>query len=479
MRTTASSIAFAIPSIFIYFVVHLAFWPAQMSPDSLDQWQQLLTWRFDDTHPVSGTLLNWVFYQIVPSPAFVVFAHYAMFALAIGYFLSELRRWGVALQILVATAVLFPLFSPNFLMVTTLWKDVPFGTALIVLTALLIRGARLGFVLRASEWVAIGAAGIALVLIRHNGLIVSAGVFLLLCAVRPARVPAVVLAAVQIIAFVLSKTLLLSALAASPQSGELRTIIALPILAAMVRSDVHLLPEHEQTILAIAPIEAWKSVPCGNVVPFYFDDPRVSHAGIEPGKVFTTTALLAVQHPVIALQQELCMTELFWRPWARSHERLAEPPLEITQIPLAKQLELTTQSKIPGLTGWLRWFHDRYSGGRGPFNRPALYLLFGLIATARLTIVADRLLWVTWLPAGLNCASLLFLIQSQEYRFAWPSVAASLLLAVFAIGVEANRRQRLVAFHDAPLVAVASELAPLADRSGADRSASWPSEGQT
>ncbi|WP_045834990.1 hypothetical protein [Hyphomicrobium sp. 99] len=443
LRTVGSSIAFAIPSIVIYSVVHLAFWPAQMSPDSLDQWQQLLTWRFDDTHPVSGTLLNWMFYQLVPSPAFVVFAHYAMFALATGYFLTELRGWNVALPVVAATAVLFPLFPPNFFLVTTLWKDVPFGTSLIVLTALLVRSARLDFDLSSWEWAAMGAAGIALVLLRHNGIILSVGAFLMLWAVRPARVPAVLLATAQIVAFVISKTFLLSALAASPQSGQLRTIVALPILAAMVRADVHLSPDQERTILAIAPIEAWKSVPCGNVVPFYFNDARVTYADVELGKVFTTAASLAANHPFVALRQELCMTELFWRPWARKHDGLADAPLEITRHPLATELGLTTQSKIPGLADWLRWFHGRYFNGKGPFNRPALYLLTGLIATIRLTIVAKRLLWVAWLPAGWNCASLVFLIQSQEYRFVWPSIAASLLLAAFAIGAEAKRRHGL------------------------------------
>ncbi len=147
------------------------------------------------------------------------------------------------------------------------------------------------------------------------------------------------------------------------------------------------------------------------------------------------------------------MTELFWRPWARSHERVADPPLEITQNALAAQLGLTTQSKIPGLANWLRWFHGRYFNGKGPFNRPALYLLIGLVATARLMIVADRLLWVSWLPAGLNCASLVLLIQSQEYRFVWPSIAASLLIAVFAAGIDASRRQSLTTFHDARVIA--------------------------
>lgn len=453
LRTITSSIAFAIPGILIYLVVHLAFWPAQMSPDSLDQWQQLLTWDFEDTHPVSGTLLNWMFYRIVPSPAFVVFAHYALFALATGYFLTELRRWGVALPILMAAAVLFPLFPPNFLTVTTLWKDVPFATALIALTALYIRGARFGFILPVPVWAAMGTAGIALVLLRHNGVIVAAGVFLVLCAVRPARMPAATIAAVQIVAFALSKTLLLTSLSAVPQSAQLRSIIALPMLAAMVRSDVHLSSEQEQTILAIAPVEAWKSVPCGNVVPFYFDDPRVSHAGIEPGKVFAAAAALSIQHPIIALEQELCMTELFWRPWARSHEQVADTPLEITQNALAAQLKLTTQSKIPGLANWLRWFHGRYFNGKGPLNRPALYLLVGLIATVRLTIIANPLLWVSWLPAGLNCASLMLLIQSQEYRFVWPSIAVSLLIAVFAAGIEVSRRQSTPTLHDARVIA--------------------------
>jgi len=68
-------------------------------------------------------------------------------------------------------------------------------------------------------------------------------------------------------------------------------------------------------------------------------------------------------------------------------------------------------------------------------------------------IVAERILWVSWLPAGLNCASLMLLIQSQEYRFVWPSVAASLLIAVFAAGIEASRRQSRAILHDARVIA--------------------------
>ena len=442
MRTAASTIAFAIPGCIIYCIVHLAFWPAQMSPDSLDQWQQLLTWQFNDTQPVSGTLLNWMFYQAVPSPAFIVFVHYVLFALATGYVLSELRCWGVAPSLLVACAILFPLFPPNFLVVTTMWKDVPFATALIALMALLIKSVRLDFKLSASEWASIGAAGIALVLLRHNGVIVSVGIFLLLATVKSARRPAAVLAGLQVAAFILSKTLLLSALSASPQSGEMRTIVALPMLAAAVREDVQLSPEQDQTIRAIAPIEAWKSVPCWNVVTFFFDDPRVSHAALEPHRVFATAAQIAFQHPLVALRQELCMTELFWRPWPRRAKQMTDVPLEITQTPLAHELNLTTQSKLPALADWLNWFNGRYFGGRAPMKRPALYLLAGIIAAVRLMMIAKRLMWLAWLPAGLNCVSLLFLIQAQEYRMVWPSVAASVLLAVFAIGMEAKHRQR-------------------------------------
>ncbi len=444
MRTTASSIAFAIPGCIIYFVVHLAFWPAQMSPDSLDQWQQLMTWRFQDWHPVSSTLLYWLFYQAVPSPAFAVFVQYVLFALATGYFLAELRNWGVALSILVAGAVLFPLVPPIFLVATTLWKDVPFATALIILTALLIRGVRLDFKLAAADWLAMGAAGVALVLFRHNGVIVSVGVFfLLLCTVRAVRLPASVLVGVQIMALVLSKTVLLSALAAWPQSNQERTIVALPMLAAMVRAGVPLTAEQEQTIVAIAPIEAWKSVPCGSVVPFYFEDPRLSHEQLDPRKVFAAAASLAVHNPLIALKQELCMTEIFWRPWSRESAELQDVPLEITQTQIAKELQLTTESKLPGLADGLRQFHDRYFSGRRPLQRPALYLLAGIIATVRLMMIAERRLWLAWLPAGLNCASLIFLIQSQEYRLVWPSVAASLLLTIFAIGAEAKHRHGL------------------------------------
>jgi hypothetical protein len=65
---------FALPSFVIWSFYLLSFWPGSMSPDSLDQWKQVLNGQLKDWHPVFHTMNIWLITRIKLSPATVAMA---------------------------------------------------------------------------------------------------------------------------------------------------------------------------------------------------------------------------------------------------------------------------------------------------------------------------------------------------------------------------------------------------------------------
>ena len=403
----------------------------------------MTSWQWDDTHPVSATLINYAAHLVYPSPAAVAIAQYLGLSLVTGLLFSETIKWGVRPVFAAIAALLFPLFLPNALMVTTLWKDVPFGICLLLLTGLALSAVRQRWSIGRWHWAAMIAAGVVMVAVRHNGIIATALFFAIVAlAIRPARLPAGIGLAVQLVAFAATKTVLLALLNAQPQPAELRAIVTLPFLgAALERNDIAD-PADRQMLLDIAPLEAWTGIPCGNAVRFYFDEPRVDRTKLKQHATELSGLALrtAMAHPGAFLQQELCMTGLLWRPWNKPGEWVPVTTLEITPMPQNAALGLIEASKLPALQGWITAVHGIAFADSRFYNRPATILIVAAILLAVLGGLVNRRLWFIALPATLNLVSLAALIQSQEYRFVWPSVAACLFIILFAVGLLASGR---------------------------------------
>lgn len=175
---------FALPSFIIWLSYLLAFWPGSMSPDSFDQWRQVLNGHLRDWHPAFHTMSIWLVTRIELSPATVAVAQIIALGSTAGWALSVLQRYGIPKIVLWFTSVLFALWPVNGFMVITLWKDVAYSIVLLILAVYVLQ-----IVMQKGLWLAspknwLCLAGIlALVcLYRHNGIIpVCMTSFLLLC----------------------------------------------------------------------------------------------------------------------------------------------------------------------------------------------------------------------------------------------------------------------------------------------------------
>ena len=64
-------IYYALPSLFVWLLYYIAFYPAGMTPDSLAQWDQAHTGEFNDWHPIVFTWFIMLLTIIWDSPAIV------------------------------------------------------------------------------------------------------------------------------------------------------------------------------------------------------------------------------------------------------------------------------------------------------------------------------------------------------------------------------------------------------------------------
>ena len=164
---------FALPCFIVWLFYLCSFWPASMSPDSLDQWRQVLKGSFKDWHPAFHTLNIWLITRFAMTPAAVGIIQIVVLGSTVGWTLSVLQRYGIPRSILWVTSLLVALWPVNGLMVVTLWKDVAFSVVLLILAMYLFqvvmsRGAWLG---TRKNWLLLGGVLALVSLYRHNGIV--------------------------------------------------------------------------------------------------------------------------------------------------------------------------------------------------------------------------------------------------------------------------------------------------------------------
>jgi hypothetical protein len=430
----------ALPAFAIYMVSVLTFWPAQMSPDSITQWNQLVTGRFDDSHPVLSTLFYGIPYLIYPSPVVLMVFQSILFAMVGAMAISEAMAWGLSRRLALVAAVLFPLFPPNFLLASTMWKDVSFTLAMLLMTVLAARQVRLRFTLSNGSLLALAVVGVLIVGLRHNGVLIAPPFFLLLLYLvrgRAARTKVGLALALQVAAFVLFKTVALSALGATGIGAHYKAIYALHVLGAMENANVQWEGQDRQLITQTLPKDAWaKGYRCENVVPLFWNaDVSYEFLAAHHSELNVLALKSIIRHPRIFLKHQLCLSGLVWRIGTNENEWMTLSPLTIYDMPLTQKLGLKEDSRLPWLKQKIRNVHENILARENTLLRPALYVFLGLFAVAIIIVRKGKSAILMAIPLGFNCLSLLIMVGSQDYRYMWPSVVTSLFIILLGIAL--------------------------------------------
>jgi len=433
-------------SFTIYGLALAAYWPAQMSPDSINQWQQIVQGDYNDAHPILSTMFYKIAFSLYPFPQSAVILQIITFSGATWLFFRECLAWGASRRLIAIAAVLFPLFPPNFLIVTTLWKDVPFTACVIVMSALVALEVRHGLLMKWKSLLWLGVVGVIIVALRHNGIIISVLTFLVLACfakTRASRMRIGGIIAIQIIALVLIKSALLSFLNVAPIKSQYRAINAMHVIGAMQTANYDWGPDERKLLETFLPEDEWrKSYNCETVVPLFWN-PILRENWVLFGQStsqMNSIALRAIlKKPLVFISHQACVTGLIWRIGSRDKEWLSISPGEITEMPERAELGLESHSLLTPLKTFIDSMVQPAIQKSTIYNRPALFFVVGLIAIGVVTARTRSHVWLIAIPSLCNLMSLVLLMGAQDYRYVWPSVVMSLLMLFLAMGLAFGR----------------------------------------
>jgi len=159
---------YAAGPLIVWTIYWLAFFPGVISADSLHQWGEILSGRYDDWHPVLHTWLLWLLTRPGHSFGTVSVVQVVLTATLYGHIFAAARRLktpGWLVSAMVAWLVISPVFGPN---VIAVWKDSAFAIAILWVILLMIRIVERGD-LTPRNGTLLGLALSLVWLLRHNG----------------------------------------------------------------------------------------------------------------------------------------------------------------------------------------------------------------------------------------------------------------------------------------------------------------------
>lgn len=156
-------------------------YPAVMTPDSLSQYRQVVgISNYSDHHPWLHTMIIKLFYdigyalsgEVYTSIAFYTVAQMVLVSVSVGYVWCTLYELGLKRKYCIAGAILFVIYPYNLIYAVTIWKDILFSVAVLVLVVTLYRmylqiEKENGIVFR--DVILYIFCGFLMCMLRHNG----------------------------------------------------------------------------------------------------------------------------------------------------------------------------------------------------------------------------------------------------------------------------------------------------------------------
>jgi hypothetical protein len=425
---------FALPILVTGSLALLALYPAVMSVDSVKQWHQAKIGVFSDAIPIFHTAVVRLLQSVASTPTPLAVAQILGLGALVAWSASILYGVGVPQAALWISSLLVALHPINSTMAVTIWKDVPFGLALLVLTLLLFRAVENPDRFAAkSFWAQLLVANVAILLLRHNGLPAVLGcICVALLATGRWKSAGILFCASLCLAWLIH-----GAVARRYHVPPAPVGLALVgVLGSHVAHGTPLSDEERRLLLEFhAPLEPWGYDCYSDVATF-----RDGHFNYD-SPIFNSTRLarlagaLTLRRPSTTLDHLACVSSIVWRipaedAFVYGYGFGRSPSGEVQTIaPNADALR--PSSRAPRLAEWLmramEWTVTPAHSWL--FWRPALPLYLALLAC--LIACLRRRDWrpfLVLLPFVFHTLALLILIPGQDVRYQWPAFLIASLL---------------------------------------------------
>jgi hypothetical protein len=173
-------LVYAIPIILVWSLFLLAFWPGVIPYDPLSQLSQAKSGIIYNDHPAINTIYMRMMLSVWDNPAGPIIIRYLILAIVIGYSIYAFRRHGMPGWMGWVLSVLFAISPVTTTTSINLWKDVPYAIVFLLLMVFvfeLITSKGVWFK-KPLHWVAFGVTAGLTAVIRHNGVLPVAVIFL-------------------------------------------------------------------------------------------------------------------------------------------------------------------------------------------------------------------------------------------------------------------------------------------------------------
>ncbi|MBK9118503.1 MAG: hypothetical protein IPM18_02725 [Phycisphaerales bacterium] len=437
-----SWLAYGAPATILWSMYLIAFWPGCLTPDSIAQWDQMLSGNLLDDHPYVHTLTIWLITRLWLSPAVVAMVQIGVAAAVVGVALHVFRKAGVPAWACWGAAWLSALAPAQSILAVTLWKDLFFSAGLTLLTVLFAFVAvQQGRALRRIPVLAgLVLAGLLVALYRHNGWPVALGALVLLALVYRRSWPQMVVVLLLVGGtWYAAKGPVRAALgiARSPLGIEL---LMMHHVAAHVAAGTTTEPERAEMTGLFPDFDEWP-YRADTSRPFLYGHARgmeiIGQNAEAIRRVFWSTA---ARRPDVNLWHVVRNAALVWRVQTPPGTLYPMSPVwrdgqELRYV-ARNTADLREASLSPQLAKWLarqgQWQESTWF--TAVWWRNALWLYIALLAVVLAALrLADVRLLVVALPVLLNAAILVAGVPTNTHRYAFPATCIGMLLVVWPL----------------------------------------------
>jgi Family of unknown function (DUF6020) len=424
---------YMLPMIFVWMFYLLAFFPGNMSPDSLNHWRQVENMEFNNWHPFAYTMVILALTQIWDSPAVIVIFQMLLLSFVYAYGLYSFRQYGLGKKIAWVAAILWAVLPINGIFSTILWKDVVYSTFIVFLTIFVMKTVlQEGKNLR--TWSGIATFTIVLLGIaffRNNGLPIA-----IMTAVG------MLIAYRRIWKQLLTPLVLVSALyvivtgpvftAYNIQSANPNESMSIPTqqIAAVVSQDGELTEEQLAYLDTILPINDWNAYNPYLTDRIKFHDNFNDEVIVEDmGNYLSVWFDIVKQNPALVIEAYFKQTSLVWQINKPVDGYTNPYTIDVDPNEMGLETKPVSQILYDGAEYLLET--SRYHTEE-LFWRPAVFsiliIFFSLIASRKLGAVA----WLPILPVLFNTATIFVGLPAQDYRYLVSNAMVSIFFLLFA-----------------------------------------------
>ncbi|GEM_PF-2359685 len=417
----------------------LAFWPANMSPDSLTQWVQATTFRYTDLHPYIFSVFVSFLAAIWKSPASLIIFQILVFSITIAYFFQSLLKKSANKFLVYASFALLVTFIPIDLYNVTFWSDVLYSYLIMLVSLIFVKQCfdhAEGKKPTVKSLIYVAFLILMIAFFRHNGILyvlLFPVIYYLykLIDLKKALIVLSVLVAVTL----LQMTLFSHLLNVSNDSALLQEIPKAKVIGLALKDGVSYDKNDKDFLLRLAPASTWSNYVCYNDYSLFwdnnFDKTYLSKPSslTEWNHIFWETVL---HRPDILVKDRACLDFNLLGGQNLYFLGITKNQVGLTQTPPS----ISINKVMTGLVNW-------------SFEKPQRYLIwtpgiFVLIYFAFAVYSLKKKLYFSLGYVILNLANaipILVIVSSAEYRYLY-SIIPSLFLLPAIISAESLLRQR-------------------------------------